>query len=155
MTCSMSRKRNVTTSRKKQRRSMLNDAPAAFPTIGRRMRPTNPLLMWPLEVRPLMESTRNSAVTATSYSARLEFGTVKKMGHRQTTVTTIRSTIVVRRSISGSSLSSPFFEPASNECAFCSGESITPVGGGELEVGSVFRSVRWSFLATFFGYSTV
>jgi hypothetical protein len=55
--------------------------PAAFPTIGKRIRPTNPLLIWPLEVRPLMESTRNSAVIATSYSARSDPKAVKEISH--------------------------------------------------------------------------
>lgn len=39
---------------------------AAFPTMGRRMRPTHSCEIWPLAVRPSMELTRNSAVTATS-----------------------------------------------------------------------------------------
>ena len=55
--------------------------PAAFPTIGKRMRPTNPLLIWPLEVRPLMESTRNSAVIATSYSEPSDPKAVKEISH--------------------------------------------------------------------------
>jgi hypothetical protein len=73
-----------------------DDLPAAFPTIGKRIRPTNPLLMLPLSVRPSMESTRNSAVIATTYSALSAPGTVKRMDHRQTTVTTMRSAMVVR-----------------------------------------------------------
>ena len=54
---------------------------AAFPTIGKRMRPTNDLPIWPLEVRPLMESTRNSAVIATSYSAPSDPKAVKEISH--------------------------------------------------------------------------
>ena len=41
---------------------------AAFPTMGRRITPTNPLLITPVSVSPLMESTRNSAVIATTYT---------------------------------------------------------------------------------------
>ena len=40
---------------------------AALPTIGSKIRPTNSLLMLPVEVRPSIESTRNSAVTATNW----------------------------------------------------------------------------------------
>jgi hypothetical protein len=54
-----------------------DNLPAAFPTIGKRMSPTNPLLMFPLSVRPSMEETRNSAVTATIYSARSALRMVK------------------------------------------------------------------------------
>lgn len=42
-------------------------APAAFPTIGSRIRPMNSLLMLPESTSPFMESTRNSAVTATHW----------------------------------------------------------------------------------------
>jgi len=79
------------------------------------MRPTNPLVILPLEVRPPMESTRNPAVKAASYFARLDLGTVNKMSHRRTTVTTMRSTIAVCAPISGSSISSSSSKPASNE----------------------------------------
>ena len=92
-----------------------DNIPAAFPTIGKRMRPTNPLLIWPLEVRPSIESTRNSAVTATSYAARSDFATVREMNYRQTTVTTARSEIVICRHISGPSASSS--GPASNDAS--------------------------------------
>jgi len=64
VTCSASRIRP----RKKVMIYIRGNGPAAFPTIGKRMRPTNPLLIWPLAVRPSMEPTRNSAVMATTYS---------------------------------------------------------------------------------------
>jgi hypothetical protein len=46
-------------------------SPAAFPTIGRKMRAMNSLLMWLLEATPSMESTRILAVIATIWSPRL------------------------------------------------------------------------------------
>ena len=42
-----------------------NDAPAALPTIGKRIMPTNSLLIELSAVNPLMDETRNSAVIAT------------------------------------------------------------------------------------------
>lgn len=71
VTCSASGERHV---KMIQVIYVRDDLPAAFPAIGKRMRPTNPVLMCPVEVRPLMESTRNSAVMATSYSPRSDFG---------------------------------------------------------------------------------
>lgn len=44
----------------------MDGAPAALPTMGRRIIPTNSLLIWPVSVSPLMDETRNSAVTATT-----------------------------------------------------------------------------------------
>ena len=44
---------------------------AALPTIGSKITPTNSLLINPDAVKPSIESTRNSAVTATNYSKNL------------------------------------------------------------------------------------
>lgn len=46
-----------------QRKSNL---PAALPTIGSKMIPTNSVVIAPVATKPLIESTNHSAVTATS-----------------------------------------------------------------------------------------
>jgi hypothetical protein len=137
------------------------NSPAAFPTIGRRMRPTNCLLICPDEVRPLIESTRNSAVTATSYSPHQISGAVRGLGYRRTTVMTIRRPRVIGTLIWGSSSCSTSVEPASAELTSGGGLSECDgslPGGGELEAGpglaGEIRSLRarWGAYSIVFGF---
>jgi|SRR6267142_23987 len=76
-----------------------DDLRSAFPTIGKRIRATNLLLMWPLWVRPLIEPTRDSEVIAMTYSLHSALRTVKRVSHQRTTVTTAKSTMAVRMPI--------------------------------------------------------
>ena len=68
---------------------------AAFPTMGRRITPTNSLLIPPVAVSPLMESTKNSAVTATSYThhQRLPSPSIEHIISTLTTVTATKRPI--------------------------------------------------------------
>jgi hypothetical protein len=135
------------------------NSPAAFPTIGRRMRPTNCLLICPDEVRPLIESTRNSAVRATSYSPHQISEAVMSLGYRRTTVMTTRSPIVIGTLIWGSSSSSSTpVKPASAESTFGWGLSecawSLPWGGG-LEAGLGFAGVICSLRSMLGAYRVV
>jgi hypothetical protein len=92
-----------------------DDLRSAFPTIGKRIRATNVLLMWPLWVRPLIEPTRDSEVIAIAYFLLSALRTVRRVSHRRTTVTTAKRTMAVRMPIRGTSMSSSSMVPFSTE----------------------------------------
>lgn len=96
---------------------------AAFPTIGSRITPTNSLLIAPVSVNPLMESTRNSAVTATNYvHQQLVVPHGAHISSNLTTVTTTKSPMDTGTLICGTSASS----------SDCIRESTSPNSGSEI-----------------------
>lgn len=110
------------------------NAPAAFPTMGSKMTPINSLLMCPVCVIPSIESTSQSAVTATTYGIGRP---ISYLLHRfvlifkRTTVTTTNRQTVTARLICGISSSS------SSSSSGTASTSVCPLSASVVAVPAV------------------